>query len=171
MQLIYRLQSPSGNVYIGQTKHLNKRMSSYRNLKCKAQKALYRSLLKYGFDNHELYIVHRFPETVSQAIIDAYEVYVIKMHKIMGLQLLNITDGGRGFAGLKPSKKNREAIIASTQGEKHKLSRLTPEQVLQIRGDYKKGERGNGIRQFAKTYAVSERLIYNIVNNKTWKHI
>jgi group I intron endonuclease len=171
MQLIYRLTSPSGKVYIGQTKHLSERMSSYRNLKCKPQLKLYRSLLKYGFDNHELYIVHRFPETVKQEIIDAYEVYVIKMHKMMGLQLLNITDGGRGFAGLKPSENNRKAILASTQGQKHKLSRLMPEQVLQIRGSYKKGQRGSGIRQFAREYNVSERLIYNIVNNKTWKHL
>jgi hypothetical protein len=171
MQVIYRLKSPSGKVYIGQTKNLSERLSSYRNYKCKAQKKLYASLMKYGFDQHELYIIHRFPYIVSQSIIDNYEIYSIEMHKAMGLELLNITGGGAGFKGMKPSSANREAILKATQGENHKLAKLTDDQIIQIRSFYVKGERGRGIRQIASKFDISLRLAYNIVNNKTWKHV
>jgi group I intron endonuclease len=171
MQVIYRLTSPTGKVYIGQTKNLSERLSSYRNYKCKAQKKLYSSLVKHGFDKHELYIIHKFPDTVNQTLIDNYEIYAIEMHKIMGLELLNITDGGCGFKGMKPSETNRQAILKATQGEKHKLSKMTAQQIISIRAFYIKGIRGRGIRQIANKYNISMRLAYNIVNNKTWKHV
>lgn len=171
MQVIYRLKSPSGKTYIGQTKCLSERLSVYRNYKCKQQRKLYASLIKHGFDNHELYIIHRFPETVTQQVIDNYEIYAIEMHKTMGFEMLNITNGGIGFAGLKPSKNNREAVLKATQGVNHALSKLTETEVIQIRSEYIKGVRGKGIRQLARRYNVDMKLIYNIVNNKTWKHI
>ena len=49
---IYKITSPSGKVYIGQTTDLDKRWSDYEKLKCKAQTKLYRSFLKYGVINH-----------------------------------------------------------------------------------------------------------------------
>lgn len=171
MQVIYRLTSPSGKVYIGQTKNLSERLSSYRNYKCKAQKKLYTSLVKYGFDQHDLYIIHRFPYSVNQNIIDNYEIYSIEMHKMIGLELLNITAGGVGFKGMKPSAKNRLSILKATQGEAHKLSKLNSEQVIEIRRFYIKGQRGRGIRQLSRKYNISMRLAYNIVNDKTWKHV
>lgn len=171
MQVIYRLKSPSGRIYIGQTKSLTERLSVYRNYKCQQQRKLYASLIKHGFDNHELCIIHKFPEKVAQQVIDNYEIYAIEMHKAMGFELLNITNGGRGFTGLKPSENNRKAILEATQGESHALSKLTETEVKQIRSEYVKGVRGKGIRQLARRYSVDMKLIYNIVKNKTWKHI
>lgn len=171
MQVIYRLKSPSGRVYIGQTKYLSQRLSTYRSLKCKAQKKLYASLAKYGFENHQLYIVHKFPNEVSQKVIDNYEMYVIEMHKAMGSEMLNITNGGQGFTGMKPSVNNRLAILKATQGEKNKMAKLTEAEVRNMRSEYVKGVRGKGIRQLAKKYNVNMKLIYNIVNRKTWRHI
>ena len=47
-QGIYKLTSPSGKCYIGQSINLDKRLNMYRLLHCKAQTHLYRALLKYG---------------------------------------------------------------------------------------------------------------------------
>lgn len=50
---IYKITSPSGKVYIGQSKNIEKRFTNYRNLtNCFGQKKLYNSLLKYGAINH-----------------------------------------------------------------------------------------------------------------------
>ena len=49
---IYKITSPSGRIYIGQSVNIDNRISSYKNLKCKNQTKLYRSLLKYTFENH-----------------------------------------------------------------------------------------------------------------------
>lgn len=123
MQLIYRLTSPSGRAYIGQTKDLKTRMAHYRYMKCKKQRLLYRSLLKYGFQNHVLEVIHRFPETVSQNIIDNFERYVIQMHKYMTPEgLLNLTDGGRGTSGVvgyRHSDETRAKISAALKGKGH----------------------------------------------------
>lgn len=49
---IYKITSPSGKVYIGQTSDFTKRIRKYKYLDCKEQPRVYRSFLKYGFENH-----------------------------------------------------------------------------------------------------------------------
>lgn len=54
---IYKITSPNNKVYIGQSIDLDYRYNCYRLLKCKQQKKIYNSLLKYGFDNHLFEVV------------------------------------------------------------------------------------------------------------------
>lgn len=49
---IYKITSPTGRVYVGQSIEIEKRFSFYKSVACKSQVKLYRSLKKYGFDNH-----------------------------------------------------------------------------------------------------------------------
>ncbi len=56
---IYKITSPSGRIYIGQSVNIDNRISSYKNLKCKNQTKLYRSLLKYTFENHNFEIIEQ----------------------------------------------------------------------------------------------------------------
>lgn len=169
MQLIYRLTSPSGRAYIGQTKRLSARLSSYRTLKCRQQPLLFRSLEKYGFDQHVFCVIHAFPETVDQKIVDDYEIYVIQMHRyICPAGLLNLSNGGGGNAH---RGGQRSLPRPDVQGENHKLSKLTAPEVIAIRSFYRRGERGRGIRQVAARWNISLRLAYNVVNFITWKHL
>lgn len=54
---IYKITSPSGKIYIGQTVNFKRRMQKYKSLLCKKQSKLYSSLLKYGFENHKIEII------------------------------------------------------------------------------------------------------------------
>jgi group I intron endonuclease len=54
---IYKITSPSGKIYIGQSINIKNRISTYRNKKCSEQPRLYKSILKYGFENHNFEIV------------------------------------------------------------------------------------------------------------------
>lgn len=54
---IYKITSPSGKVYIGQTVDLEKRRTTYTRLKCKGQPRLYASLVKYGFSAHIFQVI------------------------------------------------------------------------------------------------------------------
>lgn len=56
---IYKITSPVGRIYIGQSVNIDNRISSYKNLKCKNQTKLYRSLLKYTFENHTFEIIEQ----------------------------------------------------------------------------------------------------------------
>ena len=44
-------------VYIGQSTNIKKRWSDYKRLNCKGQPLLYRSLKKYGVENHKFEII------------------------------------------------------------------------------------------------------------------
>lgn len=54
---IYKITSPSGRIYIGQSRDINKRKNYYSKLDCKNQIRLYNSLLKYGWINHLFEII------------------------------------------------------------------------------------------------------------------
>lgn len=68
---IYKITSPSGRVYIGQSKNIKGRRSYYKSVANKTQPKLYRSFLKYGFDNHLFEIV----ELCSLDKLDELERY------------------------------------------------------------------------------------------------
>lgn len=50
--VIYKITSPTGKVYIGQTRNLNRRMRDYSKLKCTSQVRLFNSLKSHGFEKH-----------------------------------------------------------------------------------------------------------------------
>lgn len=68
---IYKITSPTGRVYIGQSKNLKRRYSEYENLssKIKSQGKLYNSLVKYGWENHQFDII----EYCSEEKLDCSE--------------------------------------------------------------------------------------------------
>ena len=50
---IYKITSPSGKIYVGQSVHIQNRFTAYRRLaNCSEQHKLFRSFLKYGVGNH-----------------------------------------------------------------------------------------------------------------------
>jgi predicted GIY-YIG superfamily endonuclease len=59
--LIYKLTNPKGEVYIGATTNLKKRMTLYRTSisSAKNQRDLYKSIMTWGIENHKLDILFR----------------------------------------------------------------------------------------------------------------
>lgn len=56
---IYKITSPIGKIYVGQSRNIRKRISRYKNLQCKDQIKLYRSIIKYGWDKHVFEILEK----------------------------------------------------------------------------------------------------------------
>ena len=54
---IYKITSPSGKVYIGESKNILYRFKDYKKLRCKAQTKLYNSLLKHNWELHTFEII------------------------------------------------------------------------------------------------------------------
>jgi group I intron endonuclease len=54
---IYKITSPSGRIYVGQTVNFNHRKTQYSNLDCKTQSKLYNSILKYGWNFHNIELI------------------------------------------------------------------------------------------------------------------
>lgn len=60
---IYKITSPSGRIYIGQSNNIEKRFKEYKKLYNKQQPRLYSSLYKYGYDNHIFEIIEKCEES------------------------------------------------------------------------------------------------------------
>ena len=54
---IYKITSPTGKIYIGQSKNIAKRLATYGRENCKGQPILYNSINKYGWESHQFDII------------------------------------------------------------------------------------------------------------------
>jgi group I intron endonuclease len=83
---IYKITSPSGKIYIGQSKTLEKRKNNYSNLRdCKNQPRLYASLVKYGFSAH----IYEIVEECLFEDLNIRERYWQDFYNVLGPKGLN----------------------------------------------------------------------------------
>lgn len=54
---IYKITSPTGKVYIGESQNIYDRWAKYKRLNCKDQFGIYNSLLKYTPENHTFEVI------------------------------------------------------------------------------------------------------------------
>jgi len=142
---IYKLISPSGKVYIGQSKNLKVRFQRYKRLHCKGQVHLYHALQKYSFDSFKVITLVSFSEysPFIQTILDKLEIHFIKLFK-SNLNGYNLQGGGKNGSHAKEtiqkmkhaqkgrifSELHKKHISDSKIGIKHNL---TIEKMLQVK--------------------------------------
>jgi group I intron endonuclease len=89
---IYKIINPKGFVYIGQTKHVKRRLNAYKYPNSiKLQVFIHNSILKYGFKNHIIEIMY---ENLSHQEANIKEIKEIAKYKALNISL-NISDGGQ----------------------------------------------------------------------------
>lgn len=137
---IYKITSPSGRIYIGQSIDIRRRFRYYKNLKCKEQPKLYNSLLKYGVDAHKFEII----ELCSVKYLNNVERYYQKKYDCVnsGLNMMYVRNdhfsGGHSeetkqklrehFKGKPIPEQTRQALILS-----NKTRVLSPESIERFR--------------------------------------
>lgn len=110
---IYKITSPSGKIYIGQSNDIEKRFKTYKGMHCKSQVKLYRSLIKHGFDNHIFEIIE---ECLLENLNDR-ERYYQDLNFVLGTNGLNckLTQSTDKIG--KHSDKTKAKISASNIGK------------------------------------------------------
>ena len=113
---IYKITSPSGKVYIGQSMDIKRRFTSYKTLnKSKRQIKLYNSFVKYGVDKHIFEII----EECLVDFLNERERYwqehydVLESSKGLNLCLTSTKDKKHLH-----SEETRNKISESNKGEK-----------------------------------------------------
>lgn len=109
---IYKITSPSGKIYIGQSIDIKRRFNYYKNLKNKQQPKLYNSFLKYGVDSHKFEII----ELCMQKYLNNVERYYQQKYDTVnnGLNLMYVKN--EHFNG-NHSKESREKISKGLKGK------------------------------------------------------
>lgn len=112
---IYKITSPTGKIYIGQSVNIYKRWADYRSLcNCKQQGKLYNSFLKYGVKEHKFEIVCNCSTTKE---CNEMEIYYGKLYNVTDKNIgLNIRDCGGSKGSL--SNETIEKIRKANKGRK-----------------------------------------------------
>lgn len=113
---IYKITNPSGKIYIGQTIDLKVRKNKYKYLNCKNQTRLYKSLLKYGWENHIFEVLETI-DLVNDGDLNILEVKYIEEYNCF-IKGLNCTLGGQGGSGKVYSEESKLKMRNSQLGKK-----------------------------------------------------
>lgn len=121
---IYKITSPSGKIYIGQSRCIRSRWISYKSIESiKNQTKLYRSFKKYGFNKHKFEIIH-------YCLIDELnnlERYYQEFYDCISQNGLNCLLTESDSSPRVVSKETREKISKTLTGVK--LSKSTCEKI------------------------------------------
>lgn len=140
---IYKITSPSGKIYIGQTKNLKHRIYCYKKLHCKSQPKIFNSIKKYGWENMIFEVIDQSLVIEDKKELNEIEKYWIKFYDSHH-NGLNCNDGGYGHLGRK-------------QTPEHIAKRV---KFLKLKG------RGLGIKKIKQTNQTIEKR-----KNKLYKKI
>lgn len=109
---IYKITSPTGKIYIGQSKDINRRKRNYKNGRCKNQIKLYNSILKYGWDEHMFEIICE---------CDELELNKLELINIKKFGLFNDEHGMNLTSGGDHSKHSDETKRKISDGNKGRV--------------------------------------------------
>lgn len=101
---IYKITSPSGKIYIGQTTNYSKRHNAYKNHKCKRQPKLFASIEKYGFINHTIELIKECQVEELNYYERYYQEYYESVLNGLNLRYTATTDKS-GFMSEETKKK------------------------------------------------------------------
>lgn len=92
---IYKITSPTGKVYIGQSVNIERRHRDYKYMGCFRQLKIYHSLKKYGYAAHkfEALVTVAYSPNIKETL-NKLEAGYIAMFKSDSLDGLNIQRGG-----------------------------------------------------------------------------
>ena len=157
---IYKIISPSGKIYIGQSINIHQRWKFYSFYNCKNQIKFYNSLKKHGYETHKKYII----EECSMEQLNIRETYWKQyyLNQLNGdwkqVLFCGLYDGGGPI-----SQETKEKISKSLLGKK---------KTQQHKDNIKKSRTGMEFTQTHKDNMSNSRFRYSILcieNNIIYK--
>ena len=147
---IYKITSPTGKIYIGQSVDIERRWADHRSMpKSDKGNLLYNSFLSHGVDSHKFEILER----CSKEMLNERERYYIKKYDTFDTEHgLNLTKGGdskvvfskktlqkmseakkgvrsKHLIGYKHSKETRDILRKKSMGNKNWLGKHHSEET------------------------------------------
>lgn len=157
---IYKITSPSGKIYIGESVNIEKRIARYKSYNCKQQYHLYNSLKKYGAEEHIFEIIEVCEIDELKCRERYWQEFYEVLDKEKGLNL-RLTECGEKkrinsqYSIDKQKKTSQERKVSvgennSMYGKKHKQS--TKEKISKANKGRHKGEKNPCYGKFGKDH-------------------
>lgn len=153
---IYKITSPTGRVYIGQSIDLLRRQFEYLKLnKCKGQPRLYASLVKYGFSEHIFEVV----EECSVEELNTRERHWQDFYNVLSKKGLNCrltgTQGNSGYLSEQTKQnqsRSKKVFFQTEEGRKAINKRLvnTDFKTRTLNTDYSSRTANTDYKSFQK---------------------
>lgn len=104
---IYKITSPLGRVYIGQSRDINRRWIQHRSEKRPSHEKypIVFSLVKYGAKRHSFEVIHELPVDILQRDLDSHEQLYIDLYRDSGHSILNVREAGSVGSHSEETKK------------------------------------------------------------------
>lgn len=167
---IYKLTSPSGKIYIGQTTNLKDRKRSlYNPNKYYSGHRLDNAIKKYGIENFKYEIIAQIEledKFLLRKHLDDLEIHYIKKFDSYN-NGYNMTLGGSGSKGCFQTEESRNKISEKAKGRKGSMlgRHLSEEQRKKV-SDYAKTRLGNKNPFYGKTHNQDSKDKIGIANGK-----
>jgi group I intron endonuclease len=116
---IYKITSPSGRVYIGQSVNIKRRWTDYRSRVKIMQEPLARSFKKYGVENHQFDII----EYCIIEDLNCSERFWQEEFEVIGKNGLNCILTQCGEEKYQHSEETKKKISESKKGAKNPLAK------------------------------------------------
>lgn len=133
---VYKITSPSGKIYIGQSIDIYNRWNkNYKMLRCKSQPKIYNSLKKYGAENHIFEVI----EECEESKLLERETYWKIFYKVLEIPSLCCRIDGKGGRNSEETKK-KQSLSAKLSGVgKWNKGRIQSNEEKQLRSELKLG--------------------------------
>ena len=155
---IYKLTSPSGNVYIGQTGNFRGRMINHKwSIKSDSKSRLINSIKSYGWENFKKQLL----VVCTNLYVDQIEKDFIRFYTDLGISL-NLESGGR--AGKRVHIETINKIRKKITGENNPFygKTHTPETKKEIsetlKGKYRTGKFVNAFKDHKHSDETKEKI-------------
>lgn len=154
---IYKITSPSGRIYIGQSIDIFNRLKSYKQAKCREQPKIYKSILKYGWESHlfevelecgidELNEKERLYQEKYNSVEKGLNCIYTKTNDKSGkssqeTKLKISLNNKRQFLGKKHTEESKLKISNSLKGRKSRLGAILSNETKKKIGTSNKGKK------------------------------
>ena len=123
---IYKLTSPTGKVYVGQSKDIKRRFKQYKRLACEFQPKLYASLSKHGPKNHAFDIIEVCDNENLNMLEREYIKSLDSFDNSMGMNLRLGGDAVIDFSKESRAKMRESSIGIKKENHKSKFIGVYP---------------------------------------------
>ena len=149
---IYKITSPNGKVYIGQTVRLSKRKSHYKTGDFKQQTKLWNNCKKYNWNPLDTFeVIEECLCGDQKQILNEREIYWISFYNSF-INGLNCNEGGFGNLGYSHSKETLEKMSKAHLGVKH------PEWRNKQKSEYTTGRKHTEKSKYLMSVVKKERM-------------